>query len=1592
MPQPVKIRTSRPAKAVSPAPDVAALADVRGPQGGTAMESGPAAVVAARARAGNAAVTAAMGGLPRGAKPDASGWAGQMLLAGQNLVGNQAVAAQATAPPEQRQQPAKQRQQPAKQQKPKPVRKAKAPPAPAPGKKDTGQVSARGDKETKEEAAGARSPGEDPKFQALKKDVGAKKRRIGTSHPPAATEADAAQGAAAAPDDDQEARGKAAHAEDMDAAQPKEFDKASFIAAVEKAIKDRAPKNLDEADNFGDSGKAEEVKTEVQGKVGEGKDAAACEIADTTAATPQPAPDAKAVVPLAADKVPGKPGVPNPNQAAPDVLPPSATDMSAGPKKVNDQMAAAGVTEEQLSFTKSKEKSFDKAVGDKKEMEAHSKAAPKQLRAGESRELKKVKGAAAQNGTAAMGGMHATRVNCGRQVTTGKEGTKGRDEDKRAQVTALLQKVFDDTKSDVEKTLADLDKKVDDQFTKGEKRARDRFTDEHTRGMDEYKDRRYSGLTGKARWVKDLFADLPEEANRIYERARDNYLTAMRQVISDVADIVVGELKKAKDRIAKGRKELKDALDRLPKDLKAIGKEAAADFEGQFDSLQDSVNDKGTQLVDALATRYTDAVKAVDEEIAAEKEKNKGLVSKAAAAIGGVINTIKELGRLLMGVLRKAASAVGLILRDPIGFLGRLVSGVGGGLRLFMKDAGRYLQQGVLAWLLGSGVGGGLQLPATFDILGILVMIAGLLGLNWPTIRARLSRKVSPKTMAAAETGKDAIPIVVEVKKRGVAGMWTDLRSRVGDLKKDLIGKLVQYLLPTIIIAGVTWIVSLFNPASAFIRACKMIIDIVRFIVTQARQIIEFVNAVLDAVIAIARGAANVAGLVVRALARSIPVLIGALAALLGIGGIGGRVKQIFHQIARPVKRAIDWVIDKIGGLLKKLGVKLKPKVKPKKKRPDKPRRPARDRTRRRRRRDDDRRGPRKRRPDRRRDRRRDKRDARDKKKKKRSLDAALREATRLLKDNEATPESIKRKLPAIKRRHKLRSIQLKKIGKDSYAIRLSINPEAQTRPEELFPYEIARAKGEFTISRREGAFEQLSPHHIPMEGLDRRTGFVITIAAIPDEVTKKPDIATRYLTAGWEGGAKDIAAARTAVVIGVNGLEHLDPAKGKKEISTAVGDVKKTPELLLAVFGFIWTPRWVKRGTQDTVPFSEVRSAYNDLQDADLRKFAENNEKGLRDKKALPYGLFRQEVLNSSYTDQAVSVLKDMNDAVYVVGQDADTGVAAKNAMGVLAAYKKVLDEMAEDPLLVVGGYHFAGYQWAGRGAKRKEQLTVQFNEIDRAARIAINEKYPQMLYPTEPNMLIKAFENRAGRLRGIFQDTRARALMAAQGEIYGIGAAEGRFLRNKLMEVFGPDFTIVFVPEVSTVTSPAPGDVARRLEQTPAHVRAAQRGKELTPDASGKPEETGTIRRAHSAYAMIMQSQTMLSAVNLAREFTMATPGLAGLTRSGQEKFRGDLQDKIFTHVEDVVLLMADKPKLTASSPEIQAQLGKLRDAVATLADGLPARGREAAQEALAKADELAKGIINAMTVDELKSVWRPLSSLLKTIDRERRRRERG
>ncbi|MCX5501917.1 hypothetical protein OG887_21415 [Streptomyces sp. NBC_00053] len=771
------------------------------------------------------------------------------------------------------------------------------------------------------------SPAQAPGFRKVKSDVAAKKIRL-AHHAPAATESKSAQDAAVAPPDDKEAQGKAANAEKMNAAKPGEFNKQAFIDAVNKAIDAQAPKNLDQADKFSKSGKADKIKDEVDGKVKDGKDSSAKDIDTATKAPPDTsAAKDKPVTPMSPDQPPANPGAPSAADAVPEKQPAAVTDFSQGPDANDQAMANAEVTEDQLA--KGNEPEFDQALSTKKTAEADSAKAPAKGKAAEAQQLSNAKAGAAASGAQAMNTLTATRTSAGKQVDGGKGETKSKDEKKRAEVTAKLQKVYDGTKKDVEETLSGLDKKVDTAFTQGEKAARDAFTADHKRRMKKYKDKRYSSMFGPAKWAKDKLMGMPKEANDLFQEARKLYVAKMQTVISSVADIIGAELGKAKARIAKGRTELKAEVDKLPADLREFGQEAATDFAGKFDDLEATVNEKSEQLVQDLAQKYTAALNKVDEEIKKLQEANKGLVDKAKDAIVGVIKTINELKNLLLGILAKAASAIMKIIKDPIGFLGNLVKAVGAGLNLFITNIAEHLKTGVVSWLLGTAVKAGLELPQKFDLKGIIQLIGSLLGLTWANIRARITRKGIPdQAMTAVES---SVPVAKKLAAEGPAGAIKEITEEAGDLKATILEKLTSYLIPTVIIAGITWIISLLNPASAFVRAVKGIIDIVTFIVNQGAQIVEFVNAVLDAVIAIANGgSAGVPKMVEAALAASVPLLIGFLASLLGIGSLANKVKSVFHAVARPVNRAIDKIVNFIAKKGKALWNKLKGKEKEK--------------------------------------------------------------------------------------------------------------------------------------------------------------------------------------------------------------------------------------------------------------------------------------------------------------------------------------------------------------------------------------------------------------------------------------------------------------------------------------------------------------------------------------------------------------------------------------------------------------------------------------------------------------------------------------
>lgn len=772
-------------------------------------------------------------------------------------------------------------------------------------------------------------PDDDAAYGQVKRRLGAAGKQT-RAHPPAASKAKEAQSAALPPADDLGAQAKASKVEKMDAQQPGAFDKVAFIAAVKTAIEAKSPKTLKEADSYRESGKAGEVKGEIQGLVSQGKDGQAKDITTATDAPPdQSTAVPKPVTPMAAEQPGAAPTVPA-SGAAPKPAPADQLNLAAGPRNADAEMAEADVTDDQLA--RSNEPEFTQAAADKKTAAEHSAQAPAQYRQQESQVIQQNKAEANAEAAGGLASMQTSKASALAKLVADKGKAKTKDEAKRAEVTGRIQAIFTATEADVKKILDGIDAKVEKAFGTGEAAARQAFESYVDAKMSAYKKDRYGGWLGGLRWAKDKLLGMPDKVNEFYEAGREIYLKQMDGVISRVADIVGDDLTAAKRRIATGKTEIAAYVKSLPADLQKVGSEASKDIGDRFADLESEVDAKQESVVDTLATKYVEARKGLDERIEALQAENKGLVDKAIGAIKAVINTIRELASMLKNVLARAAGVVGQIIKDPIGFLGNLIAGIKGGILKFKDNILDHLRKGLMSWLFGSLAEAGIELPDSFDIKGIIKLLASIFGLTWANVRNRVVKQIGETAMAAVESGVEIFSLF---RTQGVGGLWQLLLEKLGNIKEMILDQVKDFVITKIITAGITWLIGLLNPAAAFIKACKLIYDVVMFFVTNGSRILAFVNTILDSVSEIVRG--NVSAVVDKinnVLGQMIPIIIGFLASVIGLGGIGQKIREIITKLQKPVNAALDFVIKKGLALagpvirgLKGVGRKVKAKV-----------------------------------------------------------------------------------------------------------------------------------------------------------------------------------------------------------------------------------------------------------------------------------------------------------------------------------------------------------------------------------------------------------------------------------------------------------------------------------------------------------------------------------------------------------------------------------------------------------------------------------------------------------------------------------------
>ncbi len=848
------------------------------------------------------------------------------------------------------------------------------------------------------------SPEGDPQFQAVvsnSKNVAEDQQQ----HEPAPDESQEAQNAAKSPSSEVESQAQDQQVGEMEQQQPGEFDPEAFKSAIFNKLKEITPKNEEEAHKFKENNQVDQVRDSISSQVGDEQEQATAPIEEKTEEEPDTSSiEPRQDTPMSAPNTGTVPGEVNAEKATPKAKGKAEVSgpLEANSRELDQQMASENITDEQLS--KSNEPEFQAALDHKNKAQTDAVEAPKEYRQKEQQTIAQAKSEAKSTAANQTEAMHAQRQDSMSQVEGLQGQTKDNDEQKRTEIADHINGIYERVKGEVDSSLSSLEQDVISKFDEAANQAKQEFENYVDGKLADYRNERYgTPFIGGVLAVVDFFAGMPDEINQFFEDGRKLYLDKMDVALTEIANTVSERLTAAKQKITEGRQEIKDYVTSLPEDLQHIGQEAASNIQSKFDDLEQQVQDKYDQLVDTLAERYRDRLQEVDARIEEMKAENEGLIDKAIDAIASVIKTIQEIKAMLENILSKAKEAITAIIQDPIGFLNNLITGLRQGLENFLGNITNHLQSGLVGWLTGTMGSMGIEIPEDiFSLKGIFSLTTQILGLSWNTIRGKATKMFGEKTVTGME---ESVGMVQVLRDKGPTGLWEQVQSDFSDLKESVMGEIKNLLIVQVIQAGVKWILGLLNPASAFVKAAMAIYDIIMFFVNQGSQVMELVNAVIDAVIAIAQGAVGgAAKLVENALVKALPVVIGFLASLLGIGGLAKKVQDIVEKVRKRIDDAIEKVLQKARKLFK--GKKGKGKKE---------------------------------------------HDERNETQKKKDLDKALDKANELVQDNDLSFEDVSKKLPIIKKKHNLTRLKLVVDQETEETITAhvegKINPQGDTPP-----------------------------------------------------------------------------------------------------------------------------------------------------------------------------------------------------------------------------------------------------------------------------------------------------------------------------------------------------------------------------------------------------------------------------------------------------------------------------------------------------------------------------------------------------------------
>jgi len=683
------------------------------------------------------------------------------------------------------------------------------------------------------------------------------------------------------------------------------FESKKFSDAILENIKKVIPKNKEEMEKDQTSsekmGKAQQSITDSLEKEKQNTNG---ELANTVSAAPdQASVVTKTATPLPKEDIGAYPNVSNPG-FAPPLKTAQDNDLSADSQKIDNELANNDISEEQLQ--NGNEPSFDHSLVEKKESQKKAADTHQQY-------LKLANPIASatklSTNSLTLGGlakMNAVRNKQLSQVDKNKELKKQKEEEVRTKVATDLNKIYDDTKLLVETRLKNLTEKVNKDFDEALDIANKAFE----KNVKERTDT--SWFDDLVNWAKGI----PKDIKKVFIEEQDNFINSLAPVVQKIGDFVERELSQATKDIDDGKIKTKNYWDNQDKDTQKIAGDVFTHATERFSELDSKVDEANEGLKQSITTKFNAAVAKLEETFDRIQEENKSWLERAYDAVVGVIKAIIQMKNLLLNILAKVADVVGKIILDPIGFLSNLLDAIVLGFQNFGKNALEHLKKGFFEWLMGN-MPPSIKFPKQWDLTGIFEFIMSVFGLTWENIKVRATKMYGATVVAALETGFEIFQII---RKEGIGGLWNYIKEKIGDLKVMVVDAIQNMLIETVIKAGITWVISLFNPVGAFIKACKLIYDVISWFINNAKRILDLINSIVDSTALIVAGKiTQAATFVENSLAKLVPIAIGFLAGLLGLGDLSKKVQALLDKIQAPVNKAIDWVLEKAGNVVKTL-------------------------------------------------------------------------------------------------------------------------------------------------------------------------------------------------------------------------------------------------------------------------------------------------------------------------------------------------------------------------------------------------------------------------------------------------------------------------------------------------------------------------------------------------------------------------------------------------------------------------------------------------------------------------------------------------